>query len=238
MKHAIYPDRTGSITASSENGAYPATNLASDYRKKVWKAVASVQVATLTVPIAAYSGGIALYNTNATSASVSVTRDVGGATVYSGAWTIDEGRYWQEWTRETVAITAAIELTTTAATVEAGIVRAGDVLSMKNPKSGINETLTDHSIKKQLRNGAIYTKKLEMIRRLSWSCLMARETHYRDLMELYEYYGPDPFAMLITDNVSGSDDIWTVFGAFDGVPSASHDDETYSNVSINILEAV
>ena len=238
MKKAIYPERQGTITADSENAAYPATNLSNNYRKKVWQAVNAVQTATLTIPIAANSSAIALYNTNATSATVSVTRDVGGAVVYSGSWTIDQGRYWHEWTRETVAITAVITLTTTETTVECGVLRAGDVVSMKDPKRGISETLKDYSIKKSLRNGAYYTKKLEMVRMLSWSCLMARETEFRSLMSLYEYYGPDPFAMLITDNISSSDDIWTIFGCFASIPSATHTDAVYSDVSISIEETV
>ena len=237
MKKAIYPERQGTITADSENSAYPATNLSNNYRKKVWQAVNAVQTATLTVPISANSSAIALYNTNATSGTITIA-DGGTPVLGATAITIDQGRYWQEYTRYTSSCVATIELTTTETTLECGIVRAGDVVSMKDPKRGISETLKDYSIKKSLRNGAYYTKKLEMVRMLSWSCLMARETEFRSLMSLYEYYGPDPFAMLITDNISSSDDIWTIFGCFNGIPSATHTDETYSDVSISIEETV
>ena len=236
MKKAIYPERQGTITADSENAAYPATNLSNNYRKKVWKAVNAVQTATLTVPIAANSSAIALYNTNAASGTITI---MDGATVVLAATaiTISYGRYWQEYTRYTSSCVATIELVTTATTVECGIVRAGDVVTMVGPKYGINESLTDYSIKKSLRNGAFYTKKLEMIRKYGYSCNMLRETNWRTLIALYEFYGPDPFAMLLTDNTD-EDQRWAVFGAFDGVPSASHSYPTFSDVSISILEAV
>jgi hypothetical protein len=237
MRHAIYPERQGTITADSEDEAYPATNLTNNYIKKVWKAVNSVQTATLTVPISANSSAIALYGTNATSGTITIA-DGGTPVLAATPITIDQGRYWQEYTRYTSSCVATVALTTTAETLEAGVVRAGDVLTMKNPAYGISETLKDFSIKKELRNGSYYTKPLDKIRKFAYSCLMARETQFRNLMTLYEYYGPDPFAMLITDNISGSEDIWTVFGCFNGVPSASHSTPDYSNVSISIEEAV
>jgi len=236
MKKAIYPERTGTITASSENGAYPATNLANEYRKKVWKAVNAVQTATLTVPISANSSAIAIYGTNAETGTITIA-DGGTPVLAATPITISYGRYWQEYTLYTSSCIATIELTTTETTLECGIVRAGDILTMAGLKYGASETLDDNSIKKKLRNGALYTKKLEMPRKFNYSCFMTRETNWRDLMTLYEFYGPDPFAMLLTDNTD-EDQRWTVFGAFDGVPSASHSTPSHSDVSISVLEAV
>lgn len=147
-------------------------------------------------------------------------------------------RFWQEYTEQTAAHTATIKLTAgSGETVEAGIVRAGELYTIKDPKYGINETFVDHSIRKTLRNGAWYTKKLEIVRAFSYSIDVERSTKFRDLMDLYNYYGPDPFAMLITDNV-GNDNMWCVFGSFDGQPSGSHDYPSDSVVGISILEAV
>jgi len=233
MRHAIYPEKQGTPTTTSEDADYPVTNLLTDYRKQVWKAVSSVQTATLTVPISAGSGVIAIYGTNATSGFITVD----GGSLVRTAITITKGRYWQEYTYNAASCVATVEITTTATTLECGIVRAGVLLEMTNPAYGISESLMDHSIKKELRNGAYYTKKLEMNRLLSWQCLMDRETDYRELMTLYEYYGPDPFAMLITDK-TGNNDIWTVFGSFKTVPSANHGTPCYSSISISIEEAV
>lgn len=158
--------------------------------------------------------------------------------IESATHTVSNGRFWQEYTTQVAAHTATIKLTTTEATVEAGVLRAGALLTMTNPAYGISETLKDYSIKKELRNGAYYTRKLEMVRMLSWSCLMSREVAYRSIITLYEYYGPDPFAMLITDNISGGNDTWTVFGCFESIPNATHSTPDYSNVSIAVAETV
>lgn len=237
MKHAIYPEKQGTPTADSEDGAYPATNLIDNHRKKVWKAVNGVQTAELTIPISAGSSVIALFNTNATSATVEITDDGDSSVIYSGSWTIDQGRYWQEYTAHSAAHTAVIELTTGETTLECGVVRAGTLLTIGGAKPGISESIKDFSIKKPLRNGAYYTKKLNMVRVFSYSVSVQRESVFRNLMSLYEYYGPDPFAMLLLDG-TGADDIWAVFGCFDGVPGGSHNNPAYSDVSISIEEVV
>jgi len=240
MKHAIYPERQGTIEAISANAAYPATNLTDNYRKRVWKAVDTVKTATLTIPISAISaslGAIAIFNTNATSATITITDTVTSATVLSTTWTISHGRYWQEFTPTVNALSASLVLTTTATTLEAGVIRAGDVVTICNPEPGVNESLKDYSIKKELRNGAYYTKKLEMVRTFSYSMMLLRSTEFRSLMDLYEYFGPDPFAMLIANSIT---DIhrWAVFGCFAQVPSASHQYPSHSTVSCSIEETV
>ena len=79
MKHLIYPELQGTITATSENANYPATNLVDSIRKNKWKAVDDVQSATLRVPIAgtATTPGavLGLDNTNAETAIISITLD-------------------------------------------------------------------------------------------------------------------------------------------------------------------
>ena len=318
MKHAIYPEKQGTITASSEDGNYPATNLTgNNYRKKVWKAVAAVQTATLRVPISANAGTISLHNTNAETAICTITLDsvekimsaspavdagggtvklqiplhgmsasnivlINGTTNYDGVSTLPSqalgdannliitatfvaetpaitdtacvvvestthtletttrtyDRFWQEYTKQIAAHTATIKLTAgSGETVEAGIVRAGTLLTIRNPQYGASETLVDFSVKTALRNGALYTKKLEIVRSFSYSMDVTRESQFRNLMDLYDYYGPTPFAMLIDDEV-GNDNMWCVFGAFNDVPSGNHSYPSDSVVSISILEAV
>ena len=147
-------------------------------------------------------------------------------------------RFWQEYTEQVAAHTATIKLTAaTGETVEAGIVRAGGLETFNNPQYGAGETFVDFSVKEALRNGALYTKKLEIVRSFSYSMDLARESKFRDLMDLYAYYGPNPFAMLIDDAVS-DDNMWCVFGAFNSVPSGSHGYPSDSVASVSILEAV
>jgi len=242
MKHAIYPEKQGTPTATSADANYPVTNLTdNNYRKKLWKAVASVQTATITVPISANASVISLHNTNASSATV-VAKDHGGIVVKTTNFILSGGsrtydRFWFEYATQTSSHTVEITLSTTATTVEAGIVRAGTLATFSNPQYGANQSPRDFSIKKQLRNGAVYTKKLEIVRAYSYSMDLVRDTKFNDLIDLYNYYGPDPFAMLIDDEV-GDDNYWCLFGAFDSEPQGSHSYPSDSVVSISLLEAV
>lgn len=238
MKYALYPEKQGTITADSEDANYPATNLTDNYyRKKVWKAVASVQTATLTVPISAGSSGIGIFNTNAVSGTITIA-DGGTPVLGATAITISHGRYWQEYTYYAGSCVATIELTTTATTLEAGIVRAAKLYEIGNPlASGMSEGEDDHSVKIQLRNGGFYVIPLEVVRTFSYSMLLDRDAEYRDLMTLYNAYKGEPFAMLITDNTD-DDHQWAVFGCMERPPRANHSTPTHSNVSVDIKEGV
>ena len=146
-------------------------------------------------------------------------------------------RFWEEYTQQVAAHTATIKLTAaTGETVEAGIVRAGDMLTLAGPLSDPNEKPYSHSIKKLLHGGAFYGKQLEIVRSFAYSMSLTRESQYRDLIDLYRYYDPDPFAMLISDNVD-DDNQYAVFGMLDGEPDAIHK-KAASVVSVRILEAV
>jgi hypothetical protein len=242
MRYAIYPEYQSAATATSEDASYPVTNLTdNDYIKKVWKAASGVNSATLTVPIAANGQAIALFGTNASSVTC-VIKDNGGGVVESETHTLATSAFtytafWQMYTQQLTSHTAEITLTAAVGTtVEAGIVRAGDVITLVNPQYGVNEDKKDFSIRKELRNGALYTKKLEIVRKFGYSMELLRDTTLLYLKELYDYYGPDPFAMLIADGID--DNHWALFGAFESPPSISHEYFTHSNVSINILEAV
>ena len=146
--------------------------------------------------------------------------------------------FWQEYTSQATAHTATIKLTAaTGETVEAGIVRAGEILTLANPQYGANEVPVDYSIKKQLRNGAYYGKKLEKVRSFSYSMDLPRETKYRDLMDLYEYYRTvNPFMVLIDDEVD--DNMWVVFACFQSEPSVSHSYPSDSVANVSLVEVV
>lgn len=316
MKHVLYPEATVTVTADSEDGSYPATNLTdNDYRKKVWKAAAGVQTATLRCAISGTSEAIALHGTNAETAICSITLDsaekalvaaaaadaggglvsipctghslsqndvvlINGTTNYDGVHTLpsqaagdadhiiitaafvaetfaitdtvceviestthtltgtafDLDRFWQEYTEQTAAHTATIKLTAASGeTVEAGIVRAGDMLTFANPQYGVSDSLVTFSIKKPLRNGALYTKSGEVLRNVSYSMILTHALA-EDILALFKATDPDPMAILIGDGVD--DNYWCIFAAFDAQPSRSYEYYQHSTISISLLEAV
>lgn len=316
MKHAIYPEKQGTPTASSEDSNYLATNLIGDSRKEVWKAVAAVETAILRVPISADASVITLHGTNAETAVCAITLDsaeqtlnnaaavdeggglvgipltghgfsegdvvvIDGTTNYDGIYTLptqaaggaDEfiitatyaaetfagtetacivisssthtletadysyDRFWQEYTEQSAAHTATIVLTAgSGETVEAGIVRAGALVTMRGPKRSPVESMKNLSILDKMKDGSHYGIQLDSYRTFNYSALMTRSTHFRRLMTVYEFFHPDPFAMLITDQVD--DNMYTVFGILPNSPSATHNEGDLSQVSISIEEVV
>ena len=146
--------------------------------------------------------------------------------------------FWDEYTEQTGAHTATIKLTAgSGETVEAGICRAGELATIKDPEFGISEGRVNYHIQKQYRNGSFYTKKRDTVRSFGYSITVDRDSYFYDLMELYDYWGPDPFMMLLTDNVTEIKH-WIVFGKFGSDPSGTHSYPSDSVLNINILEVV
>lgn len=93
---AIYPENQGTPTASSEDAAYPATNLTDNNKnKKVFKAASGINVTTLRLPVSADADepadGCGLTNTNAESAIVAVTLDSAEVQLTDGQPAVDKG---------------------------------------------------------------------------------------------------------------------------------------------------
>ena len=238
----IYPEyqtATGS-TATSENGAFPVSNLFDDKPGKLWKAADSVQTATITVAVlAGGSNSIALFNTNATSAVVTA-KDNLGATVKAETFTLATAtrtynRVWMEYTAQALSHTVTIALTTTATTIQAGIVKAGVAVDFRNPKYGISESIVDFSTVEQLSNGAKYVDLRDIVRKFSIQILTDRATDFYNLWDIVKAYGQTPMAALIAEDIL--DMQWCCFGTIEGF-SGSHDYPNHSGASFTFEESV
>jgi len=236
----IYPETqtVSGSSATSENGAFPISNLFDDKPGKLWKAADSVQVATITVPIGASSNAIGLFNTNATSATV-VMKDNGGGTIsttnFTLAGTRTYNRIWLEYIEQGTSHTAEIELTTTATTVNAGVVKAGLVVDFRNPKYGISEGIIDYSTVEKLSNGAKYVDPRDIVRKFGVTILTDRETDFYNIYDIVKFYGQTPMAALIAEGIL--DMQWCCFGAISGF-SGSHDYPDHSKVGFTFEESV
>ena len=236
----IYPEtQTASgSSATSENGAFPVSNLFDDKPGKLWKAADSVQVATVTVAIGASSNAIALFNTNATSAQV-VMKDNGGGTISTTNFTLAGARiynrFWLEYTEQATAHTAEIELTTTATTISAGVVKAGLAVDFRNPKYGISEGVIDYSTVERLSNGAKYVDPGDIVRKFGIQILTDRATDFYNIYDIVKAYGQTPMAALIAENIL--DMQWCCFGCITGF-SGSHDYPNHSQIGFAFEESV
>jgi len=235
----IYPEKQTDVSATSFDPEYPAIFLLNNVPSKKWMADSN-NTATLTVTIASGSNAIAIFGTNAESAVITA-KDSGGGTVktdtFALAGTRTYDRCWMEYTQQDAIHSATIALTAAAGrTVEAGIVRAGNAVAFKNPNYGLGESRKDFSIVKELNNGALYIKKRNIVRTFSVKVDTTRETDFYNFSDIADYYGPNPFACLLADDILDSQ--WCVFGHILSAFSGGHANPFDSTISFNIQEAV
>lgn len=309
----IYPEKqtgTGS-NATSENDAFPVSNLFDDKPGKLWKAADSVQAATLRIAIAATADVVSLFKTNTTSAICTITlnsaeqtidnaavTDEGGGVVgipltghgyntgdqillngtvnYDGVYTVlassvagriditanyvaetfagtetaciiiettthtlsgtrTYDRFWQEYTSQGGAHTATIKLTTTATTIQAGVVKAGVAADFKNPRYGISEYPIDYSTVEELSNGAKYVKSKDIVRGFNVTVNVVRASDFYNLWDIIVAYGRTPMAALMAEDIIDSQ--WCVFGTIESF-SGTHQYPIDSVVSLTFEEVI
>ena len=234
----IFPERLSSVTADTEDGAFPATYLTNDKPKRYWKSSGS-NIGVLTATVAANSDQIGLFYTNAVSADI----DILVGAVSQETFTIDltdphsHNRFWQSYTAQSVVHTIEITLTAAAATaVYAGVLKIGAGVDLANPAYGLTESRRDFSIIKELNNGAYYIRKKDSVRSFSLSFLEDRATDFYLFTQVMDYYGPKPVAILLAE---GIDDLeWAIFGHILNPFSANHAYLNHTNTSYSIVEAV
>jgi len=252
----IYPNTATDVSSDTENASFPATNVLDEHPKRVWKATGSTAILSLGVP--AGTNTAAIFNTNATSASViarsgsivtwtptiSWESDVSWLTAASVSTIFDlspsgVGSLWAEYTSINNAHIIDFELSNSEGSIiYAGIARAGAGKSFKDPKYGIKEGLEDNSIKKKLSNGARYYRKRDVVRMFGFEILFTRDPDfYTFMLTVAQQVGPEPIAWRISTN--NTDFEWVVFCAFgDKMPDGSHDSPNYSNLNVRLIEVV
>lgn len=237
----ITTELQASVAASSEDAAWPATNLFSDYVRQRWQA-ASGNTATLTVSISAGGANtLALCYTNATSVAWTL-KNSGGSTVSSGTKTLTTpntvDRFWLEFTAQSAACSVVLVFTApVGAVVYAGLIRAGVRSEFPNPnQDGKKEGRVSHSIVKPLSNGARYIKKRHIVRSFSGSIRMVRETQLRQWLDIFDDNGEEPLMWLPVHGID--DNQFVVFGHQLQPPDTGHSWPNHSLVTYYIEEAV
>lgn len=253
----IYPDRITAIIASEENANYPVSNVQTDYIKEKWKALSASATLLLSVSKGA---GVAVFGTNATTLTVTAGAGLTASWASGAAWasgavwmspdtfpvtTIYDlsasnvGALWGDY--DEIAYPHVVELIFTGAAgsiIEAGVVRAGDVNTYRDPNAGITEGLRDYSIIKELNAGAFYTKKRDIVRTFGFKILATRDVKfYNFLLDVIQQHGPGPLAWRIVHS-SITDWEWVVYARVDGMPRGQHDFPQHSYLDILLIEMV
>ena len=255
----IYPDQIITLTADEENASYPATNLENEHPKKVWKATS--RDAIITVTVGAGSNAIAVFATNALSIGVSVAEgensiewDTGiewdtdiewfensGAGVEYTLYdltTSNEGALWANYTERNVIHTITLTLTAAiGATLEAGVVTAGESHLFVDPEYGIQEGLNDYSIVKKLSNGAFYVKAMDVARTFAGQLTVERDSDfYAFMLDIARDISTHPFACRVSTNLTNWE--WVVYVRFDSKPGGTHAYPVHSEIQFSLLEVL
>jgi hypothetical protein len=243
-------NRATSVTASSENPNYPATNLLLGDVAKVFRSVAaSAPIATITLNIAVPAGvtsAFAVFGCNSTSIAYAIKDTTETTTYFSG--TLDTtpaspartfNRAWFDWTSNGNALHIILTLTasSTATYHEVGEVVVCDTVTIPDPQYGLGQTRENLQVIQNLAGGGFYIHDGNKPRSLDLSWIMTRETEFDDLDEIYEEIGQNPVGMLLSENAN-NDLKWCGYFHMISPPKASHDYPNHSVISLPIREAV
>lgn len=249
----VLENRITSVTASSEAANYPATELLNDSPKRIWKADGA-DTATITATGSGTINTIALFNTNAEAVTITIADPNYFAwrnlTWRNLSWRnvqvpVESELVSQAGTTALWAtidnITAPIEITielsgATGATMQAGVLVAGEAVDLGHLLYGIQEGVADFSIAEQLMNGAHYYKSRDRVRTFTVSALPDRETlFYTFMADFARTYGLAPKAMHLVPEFGSR---WIVYGRLAAMPSGTHSYPSHSSYQATIREVV
>jgi hypothetical protein len=252
----IYPNNVTDATADEEDANYPAANVLNEHPRKVWKGT-SVD-AVLSISVSAGSA-VAVFNTNAESVSVEISAGLtldwtteltwGTQLTWPDSETIESlinispssvGTIWAEYAERSSSHLLTISLTAAAGeTIQAGIVQAGTRNEFESPMIGIKEGLKDFSIVRELSNGAIYTRKRDVVRTFEFDVWEDRNVDfYTFLHTIMQQRGPAALAWWLAYDAD-SDGRWIVYCRPDGgMPTGSHELPAYSKINVKLIEVI
>lgn len=256
MKH-INTNNITTVTASSENVNFPATRLLDDSPKRVYKAEEENYSAILSAEIVGGVSDILIANTNAISASVTVTDPNLIEWGDGDTWGDDD-----TWGNTTISISAStlqnasstamlLELSNTVSvpcvatvtlsaspgdTLYAGVMTAkvSETYGGRDPYYGLGGECVDYSIKDENSNGSRYYKKRDIVRNPEVSVLMLH-ADARLLEANFIQYGEAPAGWKLTDQ---NDNYWVMYASFDGSPKIDYNHQRYASVTFRLIEVL
>ena len=257
----IIPDqKITSASADSSASGYPASNALDEHPKKIWKAN-STNTGTLTLDIDPHTSGIAIFNTNALSLTVTVedanaidwftsdadwfTSDAdwssADAILINEIYSLDgiSGAAWIEYPLASIALSATIAFTAASQnTVYCGVVVADKVREFACPQIGVNEGLRSYAITRELQNGAFYRKQRDTVRTFGFEIIEDRsEDFYKFMYEVAREIDWKPAAWRLTE-IEADGFWWVVYARFQQMPSGAHNLPDYSQININLIEVL
>lgn len=247
----IYPEKISSVAADEENANYPDDNVLDNHPKKVWKATS--KDAQMKLTCTGGTSAVAVFNTNADTVTITVKNEAESETLVAAqAYDLkgtdtylefiqDGGEHWtqiwHDYTYQPDPVVVIIDFeAAVGAIAEAGVIRCGIAMTFQDPKAGLQEGLKDYSIIKKLNNGAIYTRKRDVVRTFSGIITLERDRDfYFFLRDTIQQVGPEPLAWRILALVNHD---WPVFARADKMPSGAHSRPAHSDIKFSLLEEI
>lgn len=207
-------NKVSSIITTSEDASWPITNLLDNWPQNLYKAAVGVQTATLTIEMPIGCAGFYICNTNADSGTLTITTMADafiedhelsfGYCTYLGYLTATQQpetfkQIWQDYTYQTDSHKLVVELTTSEATLTAGILRAGITHEFKNPNSGLGESFIDNSIVKKVADGSKYVFRRDLLRKYSGTMFSEYDLDYQAFRDFALKFKHVPIAVNLFD---------------------------------------
>lgn len=242
------------VTASTANANYPASNLLDEYPGFLWKATGAT--ATLTFTVTGTCSGLALFNTNATNASFTVSGanqaewEPGVAWETGVAWsaldtvevtqTLDldgvSGACIVQWSEISgTAVNVVISMTNEDGDIlQAGTAVGGKVLSYPGPNYRLVESINDLSYIDEYNAGGVYVKDRDVLRVFDCEHRLGRDDYFHDFIySVKKEIKKHPAAWLVTDLDNAR---WLVYARFTDDPKGVHDMPDYSLLTYQLTE--
>lgn len=248
--------KISSVSSTSENGNYPDDNVLDEHPKKLWKAANGVDSATLTFSIDGGTGGMAVFNTNATAISASIT-DPNAVSWESGVewesgvqWVTSDpaltetvsldgesGAAFFEWVHTDNVLTATLDLTgVVGETLKMGVAVSDQRYEYNSPQFGVQEGLVSYSIVRELNNGAFYRKERDKVRRFNFAVVEDRAVDFYEFMyTVAKPRGYKPAAWQIHDSNGFN---WVVYARFEELPSGQHMQADLVPITARLIEVL
>ena len=246
------------ITASSEDVAYPVTNLLDSHPKKKWKAADSlVSSVILNLTVSGTTGGLGMVGIVADAAAIHIEDPSGitwNDTVTWGNTTWNEGAgvaedfvefsqgddyatLWAEF--EELKNSASITITlyknsSNLGTIAAGVLVCGALTEFPNVLRPLNEGLKDYSIVRQLANGAEYYRRRDIVRTFSGSLRVMTADFWGMLRGVARTYGRIPLMYRVVATTGE----WVLYAKLSSMPSGVHDLYNMSLINFQLEEVL
>jgi hypothetical protein len=238
------------VTASSENAAYPASNLLLGNVSKVYRSLTgspTIATATLTVAVpAGVTNAIGIFGANCDTIKVDVKNVAEDTTYFTETFDLTPSsplrkwnRVWKEWTSNGFALHIVITLTATSTATyhEIGEIAVGETVTIPDSLYGLSQARENFQIVQSLVGGGFYIHDGPRPRSFDLAWIMTRDTEFDDIDEIYSVIGQNPVAMLLSDNLN-NDMKWCGYFHIVDAPNIVQNTPTMGSANMSIREAV